>query len=291
MAELPGLAVTPAWLLRAPRPRRSRHRGRALGPRRVGARRRSRGAPAGRRVARRRSRPGRGRRSTGPGRHPLPSPEAFARTMGAAGIGDDTPVVAYDDVRGSVAARLWWMLDVTGPPRGPPRRRDRGVGRGRASNRARVGPNRRRQSFTPRPWPTDRIVDAGAGSGGARDGPRRAWTSARASGTAARWSPSTRWPGTSPALAVSRGQGNRRDPGSADSWPRPTARAVRGSWASRRVRRRSRHAGRGSRRVAVLRAAGGGPRRCRGSTWVRGRTGSPDPTGRSRPARNPVMPG
>ena len=50
----------------------------------------------------------------GGGRHPLPSSEAFAATMAAAGIGDDTNVVAYDDVGGSNAARLWWMLDATG---------------------------------------------------------------------------------------------------------------------------------------------------------------------------------
>jgi thiosulfate/3-mercaptopyruvate sulfurtransferase len=50
----------------------------------------------------------------GGGRHPLPSSDAFAATMASAGIGDDTKVVAYDDVRGSYAARLWWMLDATG---------------------------------------------------------------------------------------------------------------------------------------------------------------------------------
>jgi thiosulfate/3-mercaptopyruvate sulfurtransferase len=48
--------------------------------------------------------------STGPGRHPLPSPERFAAKMGALGIGDETVVVAYDASSGSVAARLWWML-------------------------------------------------------------------------------------------------------------------------------------------------------------------------------------
>ena len=46
----------------------------------------------------------------GPGRHPLPTREEFARTMGSLGIGDDDTVVAYDDVGGAVAARLWWML-------------------------------------------------------------------------------------------------------------------------------------------------------------------------------------
>jgi thiosulfate/3-mercaptopyruvate sulfurtransferase len=49
---------------------------------------------------------------TGPhtGRHPLPAPEAFARRLSQLGIGNDTQVVAYDEVDGSFAARLWWML-------------------------------------------------------------------------------------------------------------------------------------------------------------------------------------
>jgi thiosulfate/3-mercaptopyruvate sulfurtransferase len=50
----------------------------------------------------------------GPGRHPLPTPADFAATLGAAGIGDADFVVAYDDVGGWVAARLWWMLDNLG---------------------------------------------------------------------------------------------------------------------------------------------------------------------------------
>lgn len=48
------------------------------------------------------------------GRHPLPSPETFAEGMGRLGIGDDDVVVAYDDAGGVVAARLVWMLRVTG---------------------------------------------------------------------------------------------------------------------------------------------------------------------------------
>ena len=52
--------------------------------------------------------------AAGPGRHPLPSPEAFARTLGAAGVGGDRTVAAYDDAGGSFAARLWWMLEGTG---------------------------------------------------------------------------------------------------------------------------------------------------------------------------------
>ena len=50
----------------------------------------------------------------GPGRHPLPTVAEFAARMGGLGIGDADEVVAYDDVGGTVAARLWWMLDVLG---------------------------------------------------------------------------------------------------------------------------------------------------------------------------------
>ena len=51
---------------------------------------------------------------SGPGRHPLPSPAAFRMRLEGAGIGDGHQVVAYDDVGGWVAARLWWMLDDLG---------------------------------------------------------------------------------------------------------------------------------------------------------------------------------
>ncbi len=51
---------------------------------------------------------------SGPGRHPLPDPVTLASSLGARGIGDDNLVVAYDDVGGWVAARLWWMLDDLG---------------------------------------------------------------------------------------------------------------------------------------------------------------------------------
>jgi thiosulfate/3-mercaptopyruvate sulfurtransferase len=48
------------------------------------------------------------------GRHPLPSPEAFAATLGKWGIAPDTEVVAYDQGPGVAAARLWWMLRACG---------------------------------------------------------------------------------------------------------------------------------------------------------------------------------
>lgn len=49
-----------------------------------------------------------------PGRHPLPQPADFARMLGKRGIGSRHEVVAYDDAGGTVAARLWWMLDNLG---------------------------------------------------------------------------------------------------------------------------------------------------------------------------------
>jgi thiosulfate/3-mercaptopyruvate sulfurtransferase len=44
------------------------------------------------------------------GRHPLPATEDFARAAGAAGIGRDVFVVAYDQGMNGGAARLWWLL-------------------------------------------------------------------------------------------------------------------------------------------------------------------------------------
>jgi len=90
------------------------------------------------------------------GRHPLPTPEAFAAAMSRAGIADVTPVVAVDDAGGSLAARLWWMLDVLGHPVAV-------LDGGRAAwpGREETGPPHPRPAaaFTPRPWPADAIVD------------------------------------------------------------------------------------------------------------------------------------
>ncbi len=44
------------------------------------------------------------------GRHPLPTREAFAKTMAGLGLTAGTQVVAYDAQGGMYAARLWWML-------------------------------------------------------------------------------------------------------------------------------------------------------------------------------------
>jgi thiosulfate/3-mercaptopyruvate sulfurtransferase len=48
------------------------------------------------------------------GRHPLPTPAAFAAALTGLGISNDSQVIAYDDANGSFAARLWWMLRWVG---------------------------------------------------------------------------------------------------------------------------------------------------------------------------------
>ena len=44
----------------------------------------------------------------------LPRPDMFAKTMEAAGIGNDTHVVAYCDEGGRHAARIWYLLNAFG---------------------------------------------------------------------------------------------------------------------------------------------------------------------------------
>lgn len=43
------------------------------------------------------------------GRHPAPSPTAFARFLETCGATSRTQLVAYDDVGGQYAARFWWL--------------------------------------------------------------------------------------------------------------------------------------------------------------------------------------
>lgn len=50
------------------------------------------------------------------GRHPLPSPEAWQVTLRRWGVCANTRVVAYDDMGGAMAARLWWLLHWAGHP-------------------------------------------------------------------------------------------------------------------------------------------------------------------------------
>ena len=51
------------------------------------------------------------------GRHPLPSREAFARTVARLGITPESQVVVYDAQGGVYASRLWWMLRWIGHAR------------------------------------------------------------------------------------------------------------------------------------------------------------------------------
>src|SRR5690242_323284 len=90
------------------------------------------------------------------GRHPLPSPQAFANGMAELGIGDDDIVVGYDDAGGLNAARLVWMLRVTGHDAAL---LDGGL-------QAWDGPletgvlTRSRAAFAARPWQSERLASA-----------------------------------------------------------------------------------------------------------------------------------
>jgi len=48
------------------------------------------------------------------GRHPLPDIAALADTFSKWGIDSSTQVVVYDDAAGTMAARLWWLLNWMG---------------------------------------------------------------------------------------------------------------------------------------------------------------------------------
>ena len=92
------------------------------------------------------------------GRHPFPTPATFAATMTRLGIGDTTPVVAYDDAGGSIAARLWWMLHILGHDVAV---LDGGLAAWRgaaATDDVHPAP----APFTERAWPARRLYDADA---------------------------------------------------------------------------------------------------------------------------------
>ena len=48
--------------------------------------------------------------------HMIPSPDLFARKIGALGIGDGDRIVVYDSAGLSSAGRAWWMLRMFGHP-------------------------------------------------------------------------------------------------------------------------------------------------------------------------------
>jgi len=51
------------------------------------------------------------------GRHPLPEVEVFTERLSGWGIDRSTQVIAYDNMGGALAARLWWMLRWLGHDR------------------------------------------------------------------------------------------------------------------------------------------------------------------------------
>ncbi|MBI5089038.1 MAG: sulfurtransferase [Actinobacteria bacterium] len=90
------------------------------------------------------------------GRHPFPTPEAFAAAMSAIGVGDGSTVVAYDDTGGVTAGRLAVMLRMSG--------HDAAILDGGlvawpgAVETGWVEPVP--ATFTPRPWPAERLASA-----------------------------------------------------------------------------------------------------------------------------------
>lgn len=88
------------------------------------------------------------------GRHPLPSPEDFAEALGRLGIGNDTAVVAYDDVGGVIASRLWWMLDCLDAPAAV---LDGGM-EAWVGDLETTAPSWHAADFTARPWPVARLA-------------------------------------------------------------------------------------------------------------------------------------
>jgi thiosulfate/3-mercaptopyruvate sulfurtransferase len=89
------------------------------------------------------------------GRNPLPDPEVFAEGMRQSGINNSDVVVAYDDAGGVIAARLVWMLRVTG--------HDAAVLDGGMASYAgaleTATPAAMPGDFTARPWPTGLLAD------------------------------------------------------------------------------------------------------------------------------------
>jgi thiosulfate/3-mercaptopyruvate sulfurtransferase len=95
-------------------------------------------------------------RAPGEGRHPLPSPEAFAASASGAGIGPGVFVVAYDQGMTGGAARLWWLLRHFGHDEAAVL--DGGIGAWKG--RLRAGEEEvERAEFVPRPR-TDDVIEA-----------------------------------------------------------------------------------------------------------------------------------
>jgi thiosulfate/3-mercaptopyruvate sulfurtransferase len=91
------------------------------------------------------------------GRHPLPSPEAFAEAMARLGIGTADTVVAYDDTGGGTAGRLVWMLHSLGQPAAL---LDGGLAAWPGTLETGPSVPRLPVFVHARPWPADRLAEA-----------------------------------------------------------------------------------------------------------------------------------
>jgi thiosulfate/3-mercaptopyruvate sulfurtransferase len=103
------------------------------------------------------------------GRHPLPTPDAFAASMTHLGIGDDTVVIGYDDTGGMTAGRLVVMLRMLGRDAAlldgglaawtAPLDTGPGASTAGGDMAAPAAPFVSR-TFTARPWPSHRLASA-----------------------------------------------------------------------------------------------------------------------------------
>jgi thiosulfate/3-mercaptopyruvate sulfurtransferase len=91
------------------------------------------------------------------GRHPLPTPAAFAAAMSSLGIGDDSVVIAYDDTGGMTASRLVVMLRMIGHDAAV---LDGGLAAWRGQLMTGAGATPEQLPFTPCEWPRHRLADA-----------------------------------------------------------------------------------------------------------------------------------
>ncbi len=91
------------------------------------------------------------------GRHPLPTPQAFAAAMSGLGIGDETVVVAYDDTGGITAGRLVVMLRMLGRDAAL---LDGGLHGWLGPLESGPGATSAPATFTDKPWPGDRLAGA-----------------------------------------------------------------------------------------------------------------------------------
>lgn len=110
--------------------------------------------------------------TSGSGRHPLPSPDAFAATLAAWGVTVATRVVAYDQGPGPYAARLRWLLRASGHDRAQVL--DGGLAAWKAAGLSLTDELAPRAATPPRPprefqgWLSTAQVDAGLRDGSLR---------------------------------------------------------------------------------------------------------------------------